>query len=173
MPSHPVGYAAAVRTVAAKMWHRIWSLPVFTLNGYVAFNVPRVVTGIGASLLMGIVALHVYLLATQPDLPAYFVVYFGALTLGCLVAAAAMALGRNVAAAQRGWYLGSVVCAAFLALYLVSRFAGPSALVALTGRWDVAPGSLALASAVGFLAVHITVLSGINVAYPQRQGWHD
>lgn len=25
----------------------------------------------------------------------------------------------------------------------------------------------------GVIAVHTTVLSGINVAYPQRQNWHD
>jgi hypothetical protein len=46
-------------------------------------------------------------------------------------------------------------------------------LVALTGRWDVAPGSWAGACALGFIAVHMSVLLGINVAYPQRQNWHD
>lgn len=162
-----------MHNVATKIWHRIWSLPAFTLNGYVAFNVPRAVTALGVSLLMGIVALHVCPLVTQPGLPVYFVGYFAALALGCLAAAAAMTLGRSAAATQRGWYLGSVVCAAFLGLYLVSRFVGLSALVALTDRWDVAPGSLAMALAGGFITVHSTVLSGINVAYPQRQGWHD
>jgi hypothetical protein len=46
-------------------------------------------------------------------------------------------------------------------------------MVAVTGRWDFAPGSLAGACALGFVAVHMSVLLGINVAYPQRQPWFD
>lgn len=168
-----MGYAAAVRNLAAKMWHRVWSSPVFTLNGYVAFNLPRAVTALGALVLTGIVALHAYLLGTRPGVPLYFVVYFAVLTLGCLMAVAVMALSRSQSAAQRGWYLGSAICLAVLAGYLASRFVSLPGLEALTGRWDVAPGSLAIALAAGFIAVHISVLSGINVAYPQRQGWHD
>lgn len=162
-----------MRNLATKTWHRVWSLPVFTLNGYVAFNLPRAVTALGASVLIGIVALHCYLLGARPDLPLYFVIYCAVLALGCLMAVAHMAFGRSQPATQRGWYLGSAVCLGFLAVYLASRFIRLPSLVALTGRWDLAPGSLAMALAAGFIAVHITVLSGINVAYPQRQGWHD
>jgi hypothetical protein len=41
----------------------------------------------------------------------------------------------------------------------------------VTGRWDVAPGMLAGAFAIGFLAVHLSVLLGINAAYPHHQQW--
>ena len=44
-------------------------------------------------------------------------------------------------------------------------------LVAVTGWWDFAPGTFALAFAGAFLALHVSVLLGINVAYPQQQGW--
>lgn len=158
----------AVRHPITRMWRRIFALPVLRLNGYVAFDLPRTVTAVGAPLLTGVAAVHVYLLATQPDVPMYFVGYVAVLAAGCLVAVAAMASG-----AGSGWYLGSAVCLGFLGVYLVSRFAGPPGLVALTGRWDVAPGSLAMALAAGFLAVHTTVLSGVNAAFPHRQGWHD
>jgi hypothetical protein len=156
-----------------KAWHTVFSSPLLTLNGYVAFDLPRAVTGLGASLLMGLVAVHAYLLATRPGLPLYFLVYVAVLIAACLGAAAAMAFPVNPLVPQAGWFAGSLISAAFLVIYVVSRFVGLPGLVALTGRWDLAPGTLALALAGGFIAVHTTVLSGINVAYPQRQNWRD
>lgn len=156
-----------------KAWHKVLSSPLLTLNGYVAFDLPRTVTGLGVSLLMGLAAVHVYLMATRPGLPLYFWVYVAVLIAACLGAAAAMVLAVKPLVPQAGWYAGSLVCAAFLVIYLASRLAGPPGLVAVTGRWDLAPGTLAMAFAGGFIAVHTTVLSGINVAYPQRQNWHD
>jgi len=156
-----------------KTWHKVLSSPLLTLNGYVAFDLPRTVTGLGASLLMGLVAVHVYVGATRPDLPLYFWVYLAVLPAACLGAAAAMVFAVKPLVPQAGWYAGSFVCAVFLVIYLGSRLAGLPGLVALTGRWDLAPGTLAMAFAGGFIAVHTTVLSGINVAYPQRQNWRD
>lgn len=153
--------------MVVKLWHRVISSRLLSLHGYVAFNLPRLVTALGAALLMGLVGFHVYLLSTAPDLPRYFVVYVAALTLGCVAAAAGMSFSVT------SWYLGSAVCTIFLGIYLVSRFVGLPGLVTLTGRWDVAPGTFAMACAAGFLAVHTTVLSGINVAYPQQRNWHD
>jgi hypothetical protein len=143
---------------------------ILTLNGWVAFDLPRTVTALGAALLTGIVAVHVYVLATKSALPAYFVIYSAALISGCLLAATAIIAGSQ---RQGGWSVGSFVCIAFLGVYLVSRVTSLPGLEALTGRWDVAPGTLAMALAAGFVAVHTTVLSGINVAYPHRQGWRD
>lgn len=171
------GYLAAVAGLLGrrwlKAWQRLWSSPVLTLNGYVAFDLPRTVTGLAGSLLIGLVGVHVYLLATQPGLPLYFMIYAAVLIAGCLIAAAAMALALKPQVPQAGWYFGSFVSGVFLLIYLGSRFASLPGLVALTGRWDLAPGTLAAAFAAGFVAVHATVLSGINVAYPQRQNWHD
>lgn len=161
---------------AVAIWRGVLSSPPLTLNGWVAFDLPRVVTALGASLLTGLVAVHAYVLVTQPDLPGYFAVYAAVLTAGCLAAAGAMVSGSTrlkLIGPQLGWYLGSLVCTAFLVIYLASRFVGLPGLGALTDRWDVAPGTLAMALAAGFVAVHTTVLSGINVAYPQRQHWHD
>jgi hypothetical protein len=164
---------AAVGTLVNRRWQRLWSSPLLTLNGWVAFNLPRTVTAMGATLLLGIVAVHGYVLATQPGLPVYFVVYAGVLAAGCVAATAGAALGMSAAVAQAGWYLGSLVCLVFLVIYLGSRVVSLPGLVALTGRWDVAPATFAMAFAGGFLGLHATVLSGINVASPQRQGWHD
>lgn len=154
-------------------WHKALSSPLLTLNGYVAFDLPRTVTALGTSLLMGLVAVHAYLAATRPGLPLYFWVYLAALITACLAVAAAMAFAAKPLVPQAGWYAGSLVCAAFLVIYLVSRFVSLPGLVAVTGRWDLAPGTFAMAFAGAFIAVHTTVLSGINVAYPQRQNWRD
>jgi hypothetical protein len=151
----------------------MWSSPLFTLNGWVAFNLPKTVTALGAALLLGVVAVHGYVAVTRPGLPVYFVVYAAVLSAGCVVAAAATAWGAKPVLAQRGWYLGSIVCLGFLAVYLGSRMVSLPGLETLTGRWDLAPGTLAVVLAVGFIGVHATVLSGINVAHPQRQNWHD
>lgn len=156
-----------------KAWHKVLSSPLLTLNGYVAFDLPRAVTGLGSSLLMGLVAVHAYTLATRPGLPLYFFVYVALLTAACLAAATGMAFAIKPIVPQAGWYAGSLVSMAFLLVYVVSRFVSLPGLVALTGRWDLAPGTLAMGLAAGFIAVHTTVLSGINVAYPQRQNWRD
>jgi hypothetical protein len=169
----PAGYASGVDTSSIGPWRRMWSSPLFTLNGWVAFNLPKTVTVLGEALLLGIVAVHVYVAVTQPSLPTYFMVYAAVLSAGCVVAAAVTARGAKPGTAQRGWYLGSIVCLGFLAVYLGSRMVSLPGLQTLTGRWDLAPGTVAMALAAGFIGVHATVLSGINVAYPQRQGWLD
>nr|WP_231986609.1 oxidoreductase [Mycobacterium sp. 852002-40037_SCH5390672] len=130
-------------------------------------------TAIGQSVLTGLVAVHVYVFTTEPSLPGYFAVYSAVLITGCVIAAGAMLLGRKAAVAQAGWYLGSLVCLGFLATYLVSRWFTRPGLEALTGRWDFASGTLAMAFAGAFIAVHATILSGINVAHPRQRDWRD
>lgn len=154
------------------LWRGIMTSPPLTLNGWVAFNLPRTVTAIGQALLAGLVAAHAYVLAREPGLPGYFAVYSAVLAAG-LIAAGAMISGFKPLVAQAGWYFGSLLCLAFLALYLVSRWVVPPGLEAMTGRWDFAPGTFAMAFAAGFIAVHTTVLSGINVAYPRQRDWRD
>ncbi|MGH3541398.1 MAG: oxidoreductase [Mycobacterium sp.] len=143
------------------------------LGGYVAFDLPRTVTALGGVLLLGIVVTHLYVLTRETALPVYFIVYAVVLIVGCLLAAGAMWLGLNPRVPQLGWLLGDLVSVIFLGLYLASRAANLPGLVALTGRWDIAPGTWALACSAGFIAVHMSVLLGINVAYRQHQNWRD
>lgn len=171
------GYLALVADLVARrtmaLWWRLLSSPVLTLNGWVAFNLPRAVTALGGGLLTGLVAVHIYMLAVVPDLPGYFAAYVLVLTAACLVAASSMLVGIKPAVPQAGWYLGSLVCSGFLAVYLLTRWVSLPRLATITGRWDLAPGTLGMACAAAFIAVHTTVLSGINVAYPRRQQWYD
>ena len=154
-------------------WKRSQLYEWLRLKGYVAFNLPRTVTLLGAALLIGIAAVHVYVLTSQPALPMYFFVYTAILEACCLLTAASLWLGRNPRVPQLGWFFGDLVSVVFLGLYLASRATALPGLVAVTGRWDFAPGTFAGAFALGFIAVHMSVLLGINVAYPQRQPWFD
>lgn len=155
------------------LWRSIWSAPVLNFNGWVAFNLPRTVTALGGGLLVGLVAVHAYVFATLSAAPGYFAVYAALLVIGCLSAATAMVVGFKPRVPEAGWYIGSLLCLAFLAVYLISRWVTLPRLDAATGRWDFTPGTFAFAFAAAYLAVHATVLSGINVAYPQRQQWYD
>jgi hypothetical protein len=166
------GYFNAVVAVI-EIWKRSRLYEWLRLKGYVAFNLPRTVTVLGATLLTGIAAAHVYVLTSQPALPVYFVVYAAILGVCCLLTAACLWLGRNPRVPQLGWFIGDLVSIVFLGVYLASRAVVLPGLVAMTGRWDFAPGTLAGAFALGFVAVHMSVLLGINVAYPQRQPWFD
>lgn len=143
------------------------------LGGYVAFNLPRVVTGLGVVLLLTLVMTLAYVLLTGPEPPGYFWLYSGLVITGCGVAAVAMWLAANPVVPPAAWRLGSLVSALFVASYVVTRPITLPGLAAITGHWDFAPGTLALACGAGFLALHTSVLLGINVAYPQRRQWHD
>ncbi|MCV7090731.1 hypothetical protein [Mycobacterium interjectum] len=157
-------------------WHRSRLFRVLSLGGYVAFDLPRVVTGLGVALLAGIAATHVYLMysmAGRDALPGAFVVYAVAVIAACPLAAGSMGFGRNVAVAQAGWYFGSALSVVILGVDVATRVAALPGLTAVTGRWDVAPATFTLAFAGAFLGLHASVLLGINVAYPRRQRWED
>ena len=172
LPRHTAGYAAAVDRVV-DLWKSSRLYEWIRLKGYVAFNLPRAVTILGGLLLLGIVATHAYVLSREAPLPLYFAIYSAVLAVGCLLAAGGMWFARNRRLPQISWFLGDLLSALFLAIYLASRAVSLPGLVAVTGRWDFAPGTFAAAFAAGFIAVHVSVLLGINVAYPQRQGWTD
>ncbi|OBH00378.1 MULTISPECIES: oxidoreductase [unclassified Mycobacterium] len=157
-------------------WHRSRLFRVLSLGGYVAFDLPRVVTGLGAALLAGIAATHGYLMysmATQDALPAAFVGYAVAVIAACLLVAAGMGVGRNPAVAQASWYFGSLLSVVVLGVDVATRITSLPGLTAVTGRWDVAPATFALAFAGAYIGVHASVLLGINVAHPRRQQWED
>lgn len=166
------GYDRAMGVMAQRL-RRSQLYDWLRLKGYVAFNVPRAVTGLGASLLLGIAALHVYVLVTRSMSSAFFLAYTVAVVACCLLAAAALGFGRNPGIPRAAWLLGDALSVAYLTIYLATRLAPLPGLVAVTGRWDFAPGTLAGALALVFVTIHLSVLLGINVAYPQRQQWTD
>lgn len=166
------GYAADVGATAQRI-KRSQLYEWLRLKGYVAFNLPRLVSTLGATLLTGIAGIHVYVLISRPARPMYLVVYTASVVGCCLVTAMALWFARNPRVPQAAWLFGDLVSVVLLGVYLASRAVALPGLVAITGRWDFAPGTLAGALALVFVTVHMSVLLGINVAYPQRQHWSD
>jgi hypothetical protein len=154
-------------------WHRSRLFRVLSLGGYVAFNLPRAITGLGAGLLLGIAATHVYLLARQNTLPWYFTGYAAAVIAGCVLVAGGLGFGRNPRVPQASWFAGSLLSVVVLGVDVVTRWASLPGMTAVTGRWDVAPVTLALGFACAFIGLHASLLLGINAAYPRRQHWED
>lgn len=142
---------------------------LLTMYRYLEFNVPRVITALGILLLLGIAAVHVYLIGTR-RLPVYLAGYFAVLGAVCLIAAAMMTAGRF---ARPGRRLGSLVATVFLLVYLLTRFTGLPMRPEVKNWWDFTPGTIALGCAALFLATHVSVLLGINIAHPQKRDWHD
>jgi hypothetical protein len=173
------GYARGVGFLVGawpENWHRSRMFRILSLGGYVAFDLPRVVTALGAILLVGIAAEHGYLMyvvANQDALPAGFAVYAVAVIAACLLAAVGICFGRNPAVTQGGWYFGSLLSVVILCIDVATRIASLPGMTTVTGRWDVAPATFALAFAGAFIGLHVSVLLGINVAYPRRQRWED
>ncbi len=156
-----------------RLWKNSRLFDWLRLKGYVAFDLPRMVTALGGFLLLAIAAAHAYVATTEAGLPRYFLVYSALLVTGCLMVAAGMWFRLSPRVPQLSWFLGDLLSVLFIGIYLASRVTSLRGLVAVTGRWDFAPGTFALAFAGVFVAVHMSVLLRINVAYPDRQGWQD
>lgn len=140
---------------------------------YFAFNGPLLTSALGITLLLGIAAIRLYWLAGGFPLPAYLVAYFAVLIFAAVAASVSMVLGRRPGLVHLGWALGSVVSVASLAMYLTSRTVGLPGVPRLVGRWDYALGTFAMVLAALFVALHFSVLTGMNVAYPHRRQWSD
>lgn len=140
---------------------------------YFAFNGPRVTTASGLVLLLGIAAIRLYWLASGCAPARYVAAYFALLVAAAVVASAGMVIGRRPGPARMGWLLGSLVSAASIAMYVASRTVGLPGLPQLVDRWDYPLGTFAMALAALFLGLHFSVLTGMNVAYPQHRQWHD
>ncbi|PWI06073.1 oxidoreductase [Streptomyces sp. NWU339] len=146
---------------------------------YLAFNLPVLTTLSALGLLLGFAAVQLWTLFTHREVPGYFTAYLALLAAGSVLAAAGVAQGWAARAGgprHRGrfaWALGSLVTSASVAMYLVGRTAGLPGLGELRGRWDYIPGTLTMALAGLFVGLHFSVLTGLNVAAPDRRHWRD
>ncbi|MBP0457133.1 hypothetical protein [Streptomyces montanisoli] len=156
---------------------------LISLYRYFAFNVPALITAVSLALLLGIAAVHLWLLSAGYSLPAYFRAYLALLAAGALLAAVGIG-ARWVTGAREGsgvsrrgghmaWALGSLASLASIGMYLASRTLGLPGLDVLTGRWDYPLGTFSMILAGLFVALHFSVLTGLNVAAPDRRGWRD
>ncbi len=155
---------------AVLRWTGLGKLVSFYRHIY--FAGPRTTTGSGILLVLGVGAIHLYLLLTNSalapsvDSPAYLDAYFASLLATAVLAAVGMVTGRKPA-----WALGSLVSAAAMLMYIASRMWGLPGLPSLVGYWDYPLGTFVLALAAPFLALHFAVVTGLCVAFPERRDW--
>jgi len=168
------GRAGRAALAQAARWIGIAQLISF--YRYIAFNVPRVITAVGIVMLLGVAAIRLYWLVggfPVPAYPTYLDMYFRLLVAVTVLAAGSMVIRSKPKLVRLGWMLGSLVSMASIAMYVASRTVGLPGLPQLLRWWDYPLGSFALVLAALFVALHLSVVTGMNVAYPQRRDWHD
>lgn len=153
---------------------RLTGLPqLYSFYRHFAFNMPRATTGGGILLLLGVGVVHLYLLLTTPVLPGYFAAYLALVFAAALAASAGMLVRAKAAVIRTGWALGALTATSAFAMYIVSRTIGLPGLELYVARWDYALGTFTLLLDVGFVGLYLTVLTGVNVAWPQWRYWRD
>ncbi|WP_217249648.1 hypothetical protein [Streptomyces sp. AC602_WCS936] len=146
---------------------------------YFAFDLPVFTTLSALVFLLGFAFVQLWILVTHQAVPVYFTVYLALLTTGSVLAMTGITLGWATRegglrrAGRLAWALGSAVSLVSIGMYLFSRTAGLPGLGELAGRWDYIPGTLSMALAGLFAGLHFSVLTGLNVAAPDRRGWDD
>ncbi|TSE00964.1 oxidoreductase [Skermania sp. ID1734] len=143
---------------------------MLTVYQYVALNLPKVITLVGAGLLLGLAGVHIYILVSESALPTWAFAATVAFIVICFVAAVMLTLRPVVWA---GWALGVIASIAFVVFYVVSRLAGLPGMPEARTWWDYSPGSLAGACALMYLGLSASIPLGIVIAYPQKRAWHD
>ena len=135
---------------------------------YISFNGPGVVkfSGVGLILLIGLT--HMYVFPEHFEAASYIGLSFGALFAGTLLSALGILRGR-----QWGWTLGSVICAFAFVAYIISRTLGLPGFGEAIGDWATPAGTMAEIFEAGYLGLHFSVITGMNVASPDKRDWHD
>jgi hypothetical protein len=136
---------------------------------YIYFNQPRLVTatGVGLILLVGLI----HLLEASEHFEA--AVYVGVLFLANFVGSVVAAIGIFRGARGWGWLLGaSISCIALLA-YLVSRALGLPGRGEYVGAWSDPVGSTSVLIEVLFVGLYLSLVTGMNIAYPGERNWYD
>ena len=135
---------------------------------YISFNGPGAVkfSGVGLILLIGLT--HMYVFPEHFEAASYIGLSFGALFAGTLLSALGILRGR-----QWGWTLGSVICAFAFVAYIISRTLGLPGFGGAIGDWATPAGTMAEIFEAGYLGLHFSVITGMNVASPDKRDWHD
>lgn len=152
-----------------------WTGVPQAISGYrfVTFNLPRLTTAAAVMALAGIGTIRIHHLAVgyADTLGSSF--YFGLTIVAVVLACGFMVYRRRYRVVQLGWGMGGLVATATIAVYVVSRTVGVPGFAGLVQWWNYPLGTFLMLIAAGYLALHFSVLTGMNVAYPCRRRWRD
>ncbi len=134
-----------------------------------ALNLPQLTRAAGILLILVIGLIHAYKAPMHFEIATYLGVAFVANFVASLVAAVGIFRG----APNWGWLLGAYVAGGAFVAYLVTRAVGLAGAEELVGNWANAWGSFALIVEGLYLAVYLSVATGVAVAAPDKRHWHD
>ncbi len=134
-----------------------------------AFNLPRATRLAGILLILLVGLIHLY------KFPEHFeaAAYVGVLFLTNFAAAIISALGIYFGAKNWGWLLGAYVAGGAFASYLVTRAVGLPGFEEAVGKWGETWGTFSLVVEGLFVALYLSVATGMAVASPDRRDWYD
>lgn len=134
---------------------------------YIYFDGPRWVTGAGIALILLVGLIH------SLKAPEHFeaAAYVGTLFLICVAGSIVAAVGIYRGARSWGWALGAVICGGALVSYIVSRTLGLPGLEGST--WANPVGTVAMGLEALYIGLYFSIITGMNVAVPDKRDWHD
>lgn len=135
---------------------------------YIYFDGPRVVSGAGIVLLLLVGFTHMYAFLDHFEAAVYIGMSFAALFVGTLVSAFGILMGRKWA-----WALGAAISGVAFVAYIISRTWGLPGFEEGVGAWDTPAGTFAVATELLYLGLYFSIITSMNVAYPDRRDWYD
>ena len=136
---------------------------------YIYFNQPRLVTFTGISLILMIGLTHMYVFPQHFRTAPYLGLSFAVLFIISLVSAINILRGSR----RWGWLPGAVISGIALVSYILSRTLGFPGFPEAQNNWANPPGTVAMAFEAIFILTYISIITGMNVAWPEEREWHD
>ncbi len=142
---------------------------LISLYKYIYFNQPRLVTFTGISLILMIGFIHVYVFPQHFVAAPYLGISFVVLFVGSLMSAFQILRGSRTL----GWTVGAVISGIALITYIISRLFGLPGFEEAQGNWANPVGTVAMIFEVLFIFGYVSLVTGMNVAWPEKRDWHD
>lgn len=136
---------------------------------YVYFNVPRTTRLAGIALILAVGAIHLTKGPEYLEAAPYLGVLFFANALGSLVAAVGILRGTKA----WGWALAALISSLAALAYITSRLFGLPGYPEAMGAWDEPLGTVSVIVELLMLGLYFSIVTGMNVAAPDRRSWHD
>ena len=135
---------------------------------YVYFNQPRAVTFLGISAILTIGLIHAYALPEHFEIAPYLGLSFAVLFALSFVSAFGILRGSFTT----GWLLGAVISGVALVSYLISRLFGLPGFEEAQSAWATPAGTVAMGLEAFFVSIYVSLITGMNVAWPEKRDWH-
>lgn len=136
---------------------------------YIYFDQPRAITFLGICVILTIGLIHAYALPEHFEISPYLGISFAVLFVLSLASAFNILRGSYAT----GWLPGAVISGVALVLYLLSRLFGLPGFEEARGAWATPAGTIAMSLEALFISIYASLITGMNVAWPEKRDWHD